>query len=233
MTVPGTDGATQRQVPRTAVLWQPTSTPSLAARGVAPPYVLAGHSSGAVYTQIFAGMYPNDVAGMVMLDAQPPRSTRSFPAGGRSTPCMTRGSTRAVAGSRSASPGSDTPSPPAGCHPRRKPNKEADLSTAEYYRALHDEIAQLRTSLTQAQQVTSFGDKPLIVVTAGKDAQDGWLPLQDKMVQLSSNSDHRVLPDVSHASLIEDQHDSRSPVPPSSMSSTRSAPALRSTLDHV
>ncbi len=58
--------------------------------------------------------------------------------------------------------------------------------------------------------MTSFGDKPLIVVTAGKDAQDGWLPLQDKMVQLSSNSVHRVLPDVSHASLIEDQADSRS-----------------------
>ena len=54
--------------------------------------------------------------------------------------------------------------------------------------------------------MTSFGDKPLIVVTAGKDAQDGWLPLQDKMAQLSSNSVHRVLPDVSHASLIEDQH---------------------------
>ena len=43
----------------------------LAAAAVAPPYVLAGHSSGGVYTRIFAGMYPTEVAGMVMLDAQP------------------------------------------------------------------------------------------------------------------------------------------------------------------
>ena len=71
MTGPGTDGATQRRAPRTAVLWQPTSTPFWLAAGVAPPYVLAGHSSGGVYTRIFAGMYPTEVAGMVMLDAQP------------------------------------------------------------------------------------------------------------------------------------------------------------------
>jgi hypothetical protein len=59
-----------------------------------------------------------------------------------------------------------------------------------------------------AQQLTSFGDEPPIVVTAGKDAQAGWLPLQDKMALLSSNSVHRVLPNVTHSSLVEDQHDS-------------------------
>jgi hypothetical protein len=46
------------------------------------------------------------------------------------------------------------------------------------------------------------------VVTAGKDAQAGWLPLQDKMALLSSNSVHRVLPNVTHSSRVEDQHDS-------------------------
>jgi hypothetical protein len=82
------------------------------------------------------------------------------------------------------------------------------VAAGDIGRRRHDEIAQLRTALTQGQQVTSFGDKPLIVVTAGKDAQAGWLPLQDKMAQLSSNRVHRILPDVSHASLIEDHHDS-------------------------
>jgi hypothetical protein len=86
------------------------------------------------------------------------------------------------------------------------------MSTSAYYHALHDEIAQLRTSLRQAQQVSSFGATPLIVVTAGKDAQDGWLPLQDSMARLSTDSAHRILPGATHTSLIEDQHDSAASV---------------------
>ncbi len=35
------------------------------------PFVFVGHSSGAAYVRIFAGRYPEQVAGMVLLDAQP------------------------------------------------------------------------------------------------------------------------------------------------------------------
>ena len=35
------------------------------------PFVLVGHSSGAQYVRIFAGRYPEQVAGMVLLDGQP------------------------------------------------------------------------------------------------------------------------------------------------------------------
>jgi hypothetical protein len=45
------------------------------------------------------------------------------------------------------------------------------------------------------------------VVTAAKEAQGGWLPLQDAMAALSTNSIHRVLANTTHASLIEDQGD--------------------------
>ena len=37
------------------------------------PYVLVGHSLGALNMQVFASKYPDDVAGMVLLDP-PPRS---------------------------------------------------------------------------------------------------------------------------------------------------------------
>jgi pimeloyl-ACP methyl ester carboxylesterase len=33
-----------------------------------PPYVLAGHSLGGAYARIFAGMYPKEVAGLVLVD---------------------------------------------------------------------------------------------------------------------------------------------------------------------
>jgi pimeloyl-ACP methyl ester carboxylesterase len=36
--------------------------------GVKPPYVLVGQSFGGVYNRLFASMYPDEVAGMVLLD---------------------------------------------------------------------------------------------------------------------------------------------------------------------
>jgi pimeloyl-ACP methyl ester carboxylesterase len=36
--------------------------------GIAPPYVLVGHSFGGIYVRVFADMYPKEVAGMVLID---------------------------------------------------------------------------------------------------------------------------------------------------------------------
>jgi pimeloyl-ACP methyl ester carboxylesterase len=36
------------------------------------PYVLAGHSAGGAYVQVFANLYPDDVAGLVLLDSMSP-----------------------------------------------------------------------------------------------------------------------------------------------------------------
>jgi pimeloyl-ACP methyl ester carboxylesterase len=36
--------------------------------GVAPPYVLVGHSFGGPYIRVFAGQYPEEVAGLVLVD---------------------------------------------------------------------------------------------------------------------------------------------------------------------
>jgi pimeloyl-ACP methyl ester carboxylesterase len=36
--------------------------------GVAPPYILAGHSFGGPFVRVFAGMYPDEAAGLVLLD---------------------------------------------------------------------------------------------------------------------------------------------------------------------
>src|ERR1041384_3425566 len=36
--------------------------------GIAPPYVLVGHSFGGIYARVFADMYPKEVAGMVLID---------------------------------------------------------------------------------------------------------------------------------------------------------------------
>ncbi|MDQ3818262.1 MAG: alpha/beta hydrolase [Acidobacteriota bacterium] len=39
--------------------------------GLAPPFVLVGHSAGGLYIRLFANMYPDEVAGMVFVDPTP------------------------------------------------------------------------------------------------------------------------------------------------------------------
>src|SRR4029079_8347772 len=48
--------------------------------GVTGPFVLVGHSSGAQYVRIFAGRYPEALAGMVLLDGQPAEAFEGLPA---------------------------------------------------------------------------------------------------------------------------------------------------------
>jgi pimeloyl-ACP methyl ester carboxylesterase len=41
---------------------------ALASAQVTPPYILVGHSLGGPYIRVFAGMYPDEVAAMVLVD---------------------------------------------------------------------------------------------------------------------------------------------------------------------
>lgn len=180
----------------------------LAAAHVAPPYVLAGHSTGAVYTEIFAARYPDEVAGMVLLDGQSPDVYAQLPGWRTFYSRFTRAEALLPSLSRLGVTRIGSDFGYDGLPAEVRAAERASWSAAGHYRALHEELAELRASLTEAQQLTSLGEKPLIVVTAGEDAQAGWLPLQDKMALLSTNTIHRVLPDVTHSSLVEDHHDS-------------------------
>lgn len=45
-------------------------------KGLAPPYVLVGHSMGGLYMQLFARRYPEEVSGIVLLDSLMPRMVK-------------------------------------------------------------------------------------------------------------------------------------------------------------
>lgn len=182
---------------------------SLLARAhVTGPFVLVGHSSGAQYVRIFAGRYPAEVTGVVLLDPQPaealtrlptfPRFYRIFRTVSALLPSLARlGVTRWITPHLSSST-----LPTAAQEMQR-----ASSSSARSARSLRDEFAQLPIALEQAGSFRSLGDVPLVVVTAARDAMPGWLPLQDTMAALSRNSLHRVLPNATHGSLIENELD--------------------------
>jgi pimeloyl-ACP methyl ester carboxylesterase len=159
--------------------------------------------------QIFAATYPGQVAGMVLLDSQPSTAFTSLPGypGFYSTfrkasalfPSLARFGVLRLVYTSAAS----------GLPPQARAEERAFWSTASHYRSVRDEFLELPAALTQAQALKSLGGKPLIVLTAVKDAQTGWLPQQDKMATLSANSVHRVTQNATHTSLTEDKTDSR------------------------
>ena len=166
------------------------------------PYVLVGHSSGGVYVRIFAAKYPDEVAGMVMLDAQPPDPFTSLPdysAFYASTPTL-YGILPSVArlGVLRLAYGSAFGDLPAAA----RDEERGDQASVRLQVSARDEIAQLRASLQEARALTSLGARPLVVVTAVLEAPAGWVPAQDGLVSLSTNSVHRVMQDLSHAPLI-------------------------------
>jgi len=166
------------------------------------PSVLVGHSSGGVYVRIFAAKYPDEVAGMVMLDAQPPDPFTSLPdysAFYSSTPTL-YGILPSVArlGVLRLAYGSAFGDLPAAA----RDEERGDQASVRLQVSARDEVAQLRASLQEARALTSLGARPLVVVTAVLEAPAGWVPAQDGLVSLSTNSVHRVMQDLSHAPLI-------------------------------
>lgn len=157
--------------------------------GVPGPYVLVGHSSGGAYVRAFADRHADEVAGMVLLDAQPADAFTSLPAYPAFYESYRRVGTLGPSLARIGLLGSLLGLP-------------ADQSTPTAARGARDEIRILPAALQQAQALTSLGDRPLIVVTAGSGQEAGWLEAQDRLPDLSSNSGHRVLPAATHSSII-------------------------------
>jgi pimeloyl-ACP methyl ester carboxylesterase len=169
------------------------------------PYVLVGHSTGGAYARIFAARYPDQVAGMVMLDSQPNEAFTGLPdfpsfyniirPASALFPSLARLGVFRLINQFS----------PAILPAQTQDAESAVTSTASLNRIQRDEFAELQMTLTEAAALTTIGDRPLIVVTAAKGAQAGWLPLQEKMAGISTNSAHRVLRDIDHAGLIADK----------------------------
>jgi pimeloyl-ACP methyl ester carboxylesterase len=177
--------------------------------GISPPYVMAGHSAGGIYVLNFAKLYPNDVAGVGLLDSMHPQQydrMASWPGfyemyfrASAVMPTLARlGVGRAVYGTAFG----DLP------EPQRDQEREF-LATPRHNRSLRDEFHMIRTAMNQAAQLRTLGDIPLAVVTAELGHDSDWPPMQDDLTSLSSNSVHRYLPDATHQMVVEDEDPAR------------------------
>ena len=171
------------------------------------PYVLVGHSVGGPYAMTYAARYPNDVAGMVLLDATSPAAFTVLPDFSGTQAMLRRAlgvwdtvSRLGLGQLVGAGAGAGLPAPEAG-------QVASFASSPRSTRGALLELSRMAASLSEAQQLKDLGGKPLAVVTAAKGQQAGWATAQDRLATLSTNSVHRVVP-ATHQSLVVGEVDS-------------------------
>jgi len=178
------------------------------------PYVLAGHSFGALYALAHAERYPGDVAGMVLIDSTNP-ATDADPA--KATPYDSSSYNAvtdrvAALGAAAARLGlvrligtggyGDLP-------PQSRDEVRARTASAEHASGWINEFVQASASGAEAAMLTDFADKPLVVLTAGAETDAIHDAAQKKLATLSNDSSHRVIDGASHIGLITDQRDAK------------------------
>src|SRR5215216_489575 len=191
-----------------------TDLHTLLQRGHVPgPYVLAGHSFGGLYVLTFAARYPDEVAGMVLVDSTAPASASAAnpgmpsPGHGGSSNGMTRVSALVSTAARLGLARLYAQVDFGSLPPRSRDEVRASVATASTLRSTIDEYVQATASSEQAAALGDFADKPLIVLEAGSGHDAAWSAAQNRMARLSTNSVHRIIDGASHEDLVANQED--------------------------
>ena len=176
--------------------------------GVDPPFVLAGHSYGGVVVQSYASQFPDEVAGLVLVDAPHPDLIPLLP--GRHFEQMKNlaliprflgplGVVYLMMPMPAASPDSRPSSVQA--------TEKQLLATTRSLRTMASELEVLGESMNQvAENPPRLGQKPLIILTKGR-RRKGMETLddtQERFTELSENSDWRVISGAGHFIHQED-----------------------------
>jgi pimeloyl-ACP methyl ester carboxylesterase len=175
----------------------------LATAGEHGPYVLVGHSTGGTYAMTYASRYPEQVAGMVLLDSSSPEQFTRMPAYPGQYAIMRRAYALMPTLSRL---GLGHLVPGTSHLPAADAAKVAAITSApRYYRNQRDEWSVIPEVFAQARALTTLHDRPLAVLTASATSArtDGWAGAQDQLAALSTSSVHRTVRST-HAGLLED-----------------------------
>jgi pimeloyl-ACP methyl ester carboxylesterase len=185
---------------------------ALRTAGIAPPYVLAGHSFGGLPVRAFADLYPELTAGLVLVDASHPDQWVRWP-----TPHADRilevsqrifgwlgwfGVLRALNLARGIA---------AGLPARQAAELRAAAALPGYAAT---EAAQIRSWSVSREQVNAaapLGDLPLAVLAVSDQPVGGELltALQRELAELTENASIEVVQGASHESLVSNREHAR------------------------
>jgi pimeloyl-ACP methyl ester carboxylesterase len=194
----------------------------LAAAGEKPPYVMVGHSLGGFNIRVFNRAYPNEVAGMVLVDGSSEEGGRAQ--GGKRSPAFAaflKKQEQSMKWQRRLAPvliylgvKRLMPEPPPA-YLSKEDQEEFRYFELQptFYAAAMSEIDSFSVSADEVRATGKLGDKPLVVLTAAKPVtappglpqkdfdyiQNRWVnDLQVRETHLSTRGRQIIVPDSSH-----------------------------------
>jgi len=212
--------------PRTSVAIGKDVHELLKRAGVPAPYVFAGASFGGLNSRVYGSLYPNEVAGMILIDSAHEDELQRAPKFylGRSAPRFLWHPLQ-LAFQAAAFVGLvrlTEPSPGQGKDPAQMTREEVITAVRQRPNSFVGNVSAgivLPESFAEASSVTRLGDFPLIVLTAGQPLDFGdselnkeaaayqqvWIhEIQPKLVGLSTRGHQIVVPNANHGSIPQE-----------------------------
>jgi pimeloyl-ACP methyl ester carboxylesterase len=158
------------------------------------PYVMVGHSLGGLIVRVFAHDYASEVAGVVLIDSMNPKQVTESLSNKLALFSSIEAALARVGVGRLLVklPAIASGAPPNGEAYYPLFVRPGSLQTTA------NEYRELPASAAAAAAVTSFGDLPLIVLTAKLNDNPGWPEWQTELLQLSSNSEQLFAENSGH-----------------------------------
>ncbi len=183
----------------------------LANSGIPAPYVLVGHSLGGLYARVYAVQYPQDVIGMVQIDASHPDAWRRLglrEASSADPSILKMGPTASRFGllRLMGFPPIDTDLPE-----RQQQEMRAFFVTTKFAESALAFDKAFPTILEDARHITGLEDIPLAVLTLGSvdaaltDESVNLKGMQLELATLSVDSVYRAIEGATHNSLVHNQ----------------------------
>lgn len=196
--------------PRTSAVLAAELHSLLQAAGIAPPYILVGHSMAGYDVRLFASAYRSEVVGMVLVDASHPDQQKRFP---RDEVALEASFLREMEFL--------TYTTPIGL-PRLMGFCDSDpvVRAADCnYHSAREGLAEWKAFSTSAAQTAAtgpLGDIPLTVLShdpdkllgdlpanTGRATNDAWEKMQEELVQLSSRGTQSIAKNSGHYIQID------------------------------
>jgi len=179
--------------PRTAKVIAEELHALLQAAGVRPPYVLVGHSMGGYDVRLFASLYRNEVAGMVLVDASHPDQENRFPQALKDM----EGSWRREAQFMEYTTPFGAPRLLGLCD-EEPAQRAADCN----FHSAREGVAELKAfpeSAAQTAATGSLGDMPLAVLSHDPDKPSAELP--PDVAKATNEAWEKMQEDLAHLSI--------------------------------
>jgi pimeloyl-ACP methyl ester carboxylesterase len=178
----------------------------LAKAGEAPPYVLAGHSLGALLVMKYADLYPQKTAGLVLIDPfHPDQVSRNAELRKLTANARTMFHLASAASHLGIMRLTDAISNMTeGLSEDETARAKSFLVSARHLKASARELGAWKRTSDQTRSV-HFGDVPLLILSADQP-QLSWVKefeaLHHEMVRLSDQSAHRIVHGAEHLNIV-------------------------------